>query len=295
MLGFAKFVYIRTIKICSFFVYFARIREIVYSEIINIKVRIKYKTTSLRVLEDSTKDAECQLTPNDFDNQNKYNCTVETNGEEVESFEVDKNFVFQDQMVDVKANTPIASKQLNNLQNIGDSDIFNKQLFILDNSTMVLEDDVLNITGTINNKSFNYENINLSLNTENSNETKNISCKIIKLNEENYTLQCNPNGEKNFKADSAFADLGNDNLLINFVNVKNSTEDAIDEIPVTPSEGINNFHSKKGKSLSTGGIVGIVLASAAALIIIITIIACLRSRQKYSNVNATTVSNVTNP
>ena len=272
LLGFAKFVYIRTIKICSFFVYFARIREIVYSEIITIKVRIKYKTISLRVLEDSTKDAECKLTPSDFDNQNKYNCTVETNGEEIESFEVDNNFVFQDQMVDVKANTPIATKQLNNLQNIGDSDIFNKQLFILDNSTMILEDNALNITGTINNKSFNYENINLSLNTENSNETKNISCKIIKLNEENYTLQCNPNGEKNFKADSAFANLGDDNLLINFVAVKNSTENPIDEIPNTIPRWINSFHYRKGKSLRTGGIVAIVLASVAALIIIIAII-----------------------
>lgn len=297
LLGFAKFVHIRTIKICSFFVYFARIREIVYSEIITIKVRIKYKVTSLRVLEESTKDAECKLTPSDFDNQNRYNCTVETNGEEIESFEVDNNVVFPDQMVDIKANTPIASKQMNNLQNIGDSDIFNKQLFILDNSTMIIEDNVLNITGTINNKSFNYENINLSLNTENSNEAKNISCKIIKLNEENYTLQCNPNGEKNFKADSAFADLGNDNLLINFVDVKNSTEVSIDETPITTSGGINNFRSKKGKTLSAGGIVGIVLASVAALAIVISIIVCLRSRKNYSNVNDTTVtvSNVTHP
>ena len=295
LLGFAKFVYIRTIKICSFFVYFARIREIVYSEIITIKVRIKYKTISLRVLEDSTKDAECKLTPSDFDNQNKYNCTVETNGEEIESFEVDNNFVFQDQMVDVKANTPIATKQLNNLQNIGDSDIFNKQLFILDNSTMILEDNALNITGTINNKSFNYENINLSLNTENSNETKNISCKIIKLNEENYTLQCNPNGEKNFKADSAFANLGDDNLLINFVAVKNSTENPIDEIPNTIPRWINSFHYRKGKSLRTGGIVAIVLASVAALIIIIAIIVCLRPSQKYSDDNNTTVINLKNP
>ena len=295
LLGFAKFVYIRTIKICSFFVYFARIREIVYSEIITIKVRIKYKTISLRVLEDSTKDAECKLTISDFDNQNKYNCTVETNGEEIESFEVDNNFVFQDQMVDVKANTPIATKQLNNLQNIGDSDIFNKQLFILDNSTMTLEDNALNITGTINNKSFNYENINLSLNTENSNETKNISCKIIKLNEENYTLQCNPNGEKNFKADSAFANLGDDNLLINFVAVKNSTENPIDEIPNTIPRWINSFHYRKGKSLRTGGIVAIVLASVAALIIIIAIIVCLRPSQKYSDDNNTTVINLKNP
>jgi hypothetical protein len=159
---------------------------------------------------------------------------------------------------------------MKHLQNIGDGDIFNRKLFILDNSTMVLEDDVLNITGTINDKSFNYNDILLSLNTENSNEPKNISCKVIKLNEENYTLQCNPNNENNFKADGAFADLGNENLLINFVEVENSTEDdndGIGEIQDESSAGINNFHIKKGKKLSTGGIVGIVLASLAALIL----------------------------
>jgi hypothetical protein len=299
LLGFAKYIYIKTIKICSFFVYFARIREIVYSEILIIKVRIIYKTTSFRVLEDSTKDSECKLIPSDFDNQNKYNCTVGTNGEEIESFEVDDNFVFQNQTIYVKANTPIAAKQMKHLQNIGDGDIFNRKLFILDNSTMVLEDDVLNITGTINDKSFNYNDILLSLNTENSNEPKNISCKVIKLNEENYTLQCNPNNEKNFKADGAFADLGNENLLINFVDVENSTEDdndGIGEIQDESSAGINNFHIKKGKKLSTGGIVGIVLASLAALIIIITLLVCLRSREKYSNVDVATYStNISNP
>ena len=135
LLGFARYVYINYTKICSFYIYFARIREILYSEILIIKVRIKYKiiSSSLRVLQENIniKDAECKLNKSDFDNQIYYICSLETNGEQIEKIEFIDDLGFHDQLIEVKSKTPIAKQYIDNLQNIGDKDIFNKKLFIL--------------------------------------------------------------------------------------------------------------------------------------------------------------------
>jgi Mg-chelatase subunit ChlD len=288
LLGFTRYVYVRTIKIFSFITHFARIREVVYSEIIRVKVRIRYKTNRLRTLEDTSSDGECQLEPSDFENQIKYNCSVETNGEEISNVELEDDLDFPLQLVEVKDKTPLAIQDMNNLQNIKGDDIFDKDLYILDNATMIFDNDKLNITGTINDTKFNYDNLSLLLNTEDSDEPKNISCKVIKLNNENYTLQCDPKGKTNFKTDtaSAFANLGNANLLINIVDTKNSTineeigpnDENKDDDGDGDEEMKLNYRSKKGKSLSTGGVVGIVLGSLGAVIITVALIVCLKKQ-----------------
>ena len=290
LLGFTRYVYIRTIKIFSFFVHFARIREVVYSQIIRIKVRIRYKTKRLRTLEEALNDAECQLKPSDFENQIKYNCSVETNGEEISNVEVEDDLNFPDQIVEVKGKTPLAIQHMNNLQDIKEDDIFDKDLYILDNATMIIDDKELNITGTINDNNFSCDNVYLLLNTEDSDKPKNISCKVIKLNEENYTLQCDTKGETNFETDSAsaFADLGNANLLINIIDTKNGTlyEDKDPNNGNKDGNGDNNgneevklnFKYRKGKKLGTGGVVGIVLGSLAAVIITIGLIVCINKK-----------------
>ena len=275
LLGFSKFIYIRTMRIVSFNIHFAHITEIIVTKILYITVNIKYKL-SLRGLEESTtKKVECNLLDNNFNNQDKFNCTFDVNENEIDNIEIDKNLEFKDQNIDIIGVTPIAHKFMNNLQNVGDSDIFNKKLYILDEATSSIDNDnnLFNITGTINDKQFNYESLNLTINSDNSDEIHNISCKVLKTNDEIYTLQCNSKKEIKAQLDSAFSDLGNENLIVNFKDNTNNTID-FKEIENGP---IKKPSSNKG--LSNGVIVSLIVAGVALLILIITIIICLKKKK----------------
>ena len=62
-----------------------------------------------------------------------------------------------------------------------------------------------------------------SYNVGNSDYSKNVSCKVIKLNEDEkeYTLQCNPNDDDILDLNGAFSELGNENLIVNFLDSDN--------------------------------------------------------------------------
>ena len=291
LLGFARFVYIRTIKISYFSVYFAHVRQIVYTEILIITVNIRYKTGLRRLQENESKQAECRLINSEYENQDRYNCTLETNGEVIDNIQATK-FNFTDQEIEIVGKTPFAEQYINNIQNIGTGDMFNKKLYILDNSTTNIDNDnnEFNITGTINDKSFNKENLILTINSENSEQKiQNIPCKVIKLNDEKYRLKCNTDNEVKANLDSAFADLGNENLIINYADNTNSKIDFDSKIGTFNSGPI----SKKKKGLKAGGIVGIAVSCVAVLIIAIIITIVLRNKNKLPKDQNSSVKDLT--
>ena len=287
LLGFAKYVYIKEIKIFHFFMYFASVTETIYAEILIISIKIRY-VSGLRHLEENKK-VECKLVDYEFENQKRYNCSVETNGEEIKNIEMDDNFEFQGQKVNILSKTPLATQFMDNLQNVGDKDSFeNKQLFILNNSTLEVDslNNTFNVTGKINNNNFNYENIDLTISlSDNSNEkTKNIPCNVTKINSEDINLQCTYKGKLNGKIDGSFADLGNQNLVINLKEGENG-----DIIFLSNSKNIG--YRKKSSGLSTGGIIAILIPSLLVLIIasIITIIKLKPKFQNKENSNNSTI------
>ena len=281
-LGFSKFVYIRTIKISYFSMHFAHVREIIYSEILIITVNIKYKIIKRRLEENEIKQIECKLVNTSFENQDKYNCSFETNGEEIDNIQIDNNFVFKDQEVEIVGKTPFALKYMNNLQNVGNTDIFNKKLYILDNATNKIDNDKkeLNITGIIDDESFNIEELNLTINSYLANDKDFIiPCKIIDNKEKNYTLKCNSNDDIKGHLDGAFGNLGNENLIINYLDNSNNNLNFTSFEP--PINKINNTNSQKNKKgLSTGGIIGIIVSCVAVLVIVTTIIVCCKYKRK---------------
>ena len=273
LLGFSKFIHIRTMRIVTFNIHFAHITEIIYTKILIITVNIKYKLFLRGLQESTTKKVECKLSDNNFNNQDKFNCTFDVNENEIDNIQIDKNLEFKDQDIDIIGITPIANKFMNNLQNVGDNDIFNKTLYILDEATSSIDNDnnEFNITGTINDKQFNYESLNLTINSDYSDEIHNISCKAIKNNDDYYTLQCNSKNEIKAKLDSAFSDLGNENLIVNFID--NNT------INFKKIEDHDVIKPSSSKGLSTTVIVGIIIAGVILLILIITIIICLKKKK----------------
>ena len=273
-LGFAKFIYIRTVRIITFSMYFVHFKEIVYSEILIITMRIRYKVPLRGLQENDSKKAECQFAESGFDNQDKYNCSLETNGEEIDNIEVDPNFEFKNQKIEVKGISPFASKYMNNLQNVGDVDIFNKKMYILDEATSNIDNNnnEFSITGTINDENFNYKKLTLTINSnEEKNNFYNISCNVLNNAEKNYTLKCSSSNEMKADLNGAFSDLGNENLIVNYKDIPSDT--------INFSPKLTLRATKKGnKKLGAGGIIAIVASSLAVVIITIITIFCLRKK-----------------
>ena len=58
-----------------FSVYLGCIRQVIYTKILIVTVKIKYKV-SLGKLQDEKTQAKCELLDNEFKNINKFNCSV---------------------------------------------------------------------------------------------------------------------------------------------------------------------------------------------------------------------------
>ena len=296
LLGFSKFIFIKEVKIYSFFVNFARIKGTIYSIKVKVTIRIRYKVViekKRRNLQDSSqvvlKDIECNRADIDYDNQAKYNCSFEGNEDEIENIKVDKNITFDNQDVEISAVTPVANLSMENLEKIGEIDSFDKKLFILDNCELFEEKDnnKFNITGVINDNKFNYDILNLTINSK-TGENENITCDVIKA-ENNVTLLCNPKEKIETDFQGAFSNLGEENLVINFQG--NDTEDVGNDINDDKNDDekdeekeiLNNFKfykSKKKSGLSAGSILGIIFACVG--VVIVTVIVALALKGKKS-------------
>ena len=139
------------------------------------------------------------------------------------------------------------------------------------------DNNEFNITGEIkDDTNFNYEKINLEISLlENSVEKlSNVSCIPTKIGAV-YNLQCNTNNEMSGVLNSAFANLGNENLIV--------------EISDSVKKNINfkkKIKERKGKyykssgGLSTGVIIAIVIPIVVILIATLSVaIYCYRKRK----------------
>ena len=252
-----------------------------------IPIKIRY-IQGLRHLEDNKK-VECKLEDYEFENQKRYNCSVDTNGEEIQNIEIDDNFEFQGQNIKILSKSSLATKFMDNLQNVGDKDPFqNKKLYILNDSILIVDtqNNEFNITGKINNKDFNYEKINLTISLyDNSNEkTKNIPCEVIKINDEDINLLCTSKEKLNGKIDGSFSDLGDNNLIINLKEGQN------EDVNFTSNKIEENYYIKKSNGISTGGIIAIIIPSILVLIMA-TVITVLKCAPKSPNAQISDISN----
>ena len=285
LLGFAKFTYVRNLKICYFFIYFVYIKQTIYAKQLIINIHIRYGKLLRGLQENVSTKSVCKLVENEFDNQKKYNCTFETNGEEIENIQIDKNIESGDgdiEFSDIDI-SPIGLKYINNLQNVGDSDPFEKKLYILYNSKVVVDNDnnEFNITGNISDNGFNYKNLNLELALlENSNEKNgNISCISIDEGENIFTLKCNTDNEMKGQITSAFSNLGNENLLVNFLDSGNNTELNFEQKLPNISKYKYNIYIKSSGGISTGGIIAIIIP-CIAIFVIVSVIVILSLKKK---------------
>ena len=269
LLGFARYSYITSNKIINFFIYFVYVEKTVYTKKISIKMNIRYKSNRRYLQIESEQKGECILVEDDSLNQKKYNCSVNTNGEEIDSIQLDKNISADDNdinLTDIEI-SPIALNNINNIQNVGDQDPFDgKALYILDQSEINVNNDIneLNLTGIMNNNKFEYDKINLDMAlTENSLEkTESITCTTTKQNNK-YNLQCNTKNEMSGKLNSAYSNLGNANLI---VNIPEQNKKEINFSKLSSETSSHRFFRKKSGGLSAGKIVAIIIPCVIVLI-----------------------------
>jgi tetrahydromethanopterin S-methyltransferase subunit F len=166
---------------------------------------------------------------------------------------------------------------MDNLQNVGNVDIFNKKVYILDQSIISLNNEnwIVDIIGIMNDKTFNYSRINLTIALLSSNsqvKIENISCSTENLYKDNDSLNCFSEKEMRGVLESAASDLGKDILVVNILKTSNNTIDFA-------SNNINNrFYVKRNKRLSSGVIVAIVLVLSFVLIITGIMLILLKKR-----------------
>ena len=122
--------------------------------------------------------------------------------------------------------------------------------------------------------------------------------------EKEYTLQCNPNDDDILDLNGAFSELGNENLIVNFLDSDNSLnftkiDSEVDpeddpEEPKDDKKFNNNFSIKstKNSGLSAGAIVAIVVSCVAAVLIAAIAAILLRRSPKGKPTEQTSISNI---
>ena len=158
-----------------------------------------------------------------------------------------------------------------NIQN-AEEDIFNKSLYILENSTVYINEKEFNITGELNGNISKLKNNKILIQfhfDKNKNNIKNSTCYLIdteKSNVNKVVLKCNFSESFNYNIIDGYSNLNNGSLIIIYKNIDNNIE--MDE-----TEPIKfRFHWKSSSDISTGAIIAIIIGSVIFIAIVWTLI-----------------------
>ena len=222
----------------SFYIYFISVKNFLFSQKMIFHVLIN-NNSYLRLLQNYL--VECNKVTND-NIKVKYLCKTEVTNSDIKRIICLKDFNFINQNnAKVIGITPIAQRYIDNLQNIEDKDLFDYNIYILNNAiNNKYDNNLFNISGIISEKpNFGLINLILITNAKSENETtteEEIDCNIVEIKDLNYALNCSAKENINYDIQSSVSFIDNDNiLLINFDNNTNST---------LTIENRENFHGR---------------------------------------------------
>ena len=127
-------------------------------------IHIQYKIALRKLQEAIIEKVIWSKITGEYQNNILYNCTFKTNGGDIDNLEVKsilKEYDFIGQNAEIIYSSPFAIKYMNNLQNVGNGDLFNKKVYILNQSTVSINNGnwIFDITGVMNDQTFNYSRI----------------------------------------------------------------------------------------------------------------------------------------
>jgi hypothetical protein len=251
---------------------------------LNLKTTLT-KTTRLRALQETEKEALCIIQNEVNETTAKYLCEIPNDNSDINSIKVKSNIT----NFDVKL-SPYASEQVSNLkENNNDdksiADIVNKKIYILDNAYATYEkgDDNLVISGTINNPlTFSNNELNLTVSKLPNNEKTNLKCKVEKGTEYNCRLHCKMEPNTGYELENSILTDGNKVLITNFKEGAKTTINPRNTNPTTNSPRINY---KKSSGLKGGYIALIVVIPVVAVAIVAALVLLLRKPSANPNVS----------
>ena len=268
---------------------------------LNLKTTLT-KTTRLRALQETEKEALCIIQNEVNETTAKYLCEIPNDNSDINSIKVKSNIT----NFDVKL-SPYASEQVSNLkENNNDdksiADIVNKKIYILDNAyaTYEKDDDNLVISGTINNPlTFSNNELNLTVSKLPNNEKTNLKCTVENGTEYNYRLQCKTDPDTGYELENSLLTDGDKLLITNF---KEGAESKINDpttVPTTiPDTSYSGHRYKKNSSGLKGGYIAlIVVLPIVAIASVVALILCSRKSSPNPNVSIpedSTINNIKN-
>ena len=219
------------------------------------------RNLQINVNEDETIKSECILYHNEIKNQIKYECEFNTLGEDILYIKSLDIIELDSQKIEIPDSSFLHNIYKNNIQTaLGN--IFNKPLYILENSIINSNEKGFNITGNLEQE---FNNTNLIFQFHPDKNSKNIiqsKCVIYKLVEKKGILQCIPEKQIITNIIDGYSNLDDGHLIVIFHNHDN-------KINMNNNSNINNSESSNG--LATGAIIAIVFAAIIVIFGIIVI------------------------
>jgi hypothetical protein len=164
ILGFDKYMYISSYKKITFNCYFIITIQTFFPKVIHFYVKINYRNyRNLQDNENGDADEEtkslCNLVDSNIKYQVKYECELEINEKDKDILNVKSldKFEFEGKKIEIQSSSFLHSLYKNNMEN-AKGDIFNKPLYILENSVVNNNEKEFNITGNLIGDNFNYNN-----------------------------------------------------------------------------------------------------------------------------------------
>ena len=207
----------------SFTADIVQIQNKLYSKEVRFPITIIYNSDMIAYKQT---EAVCTLKESNSKSKIQYLCEAHEETTNIKQIKVEHNFNFSSQNnVEVIGITPIARRNMNNIQTFDEQQESNKDsnIYIMNNSTLVKkDDDTFVIYGVINGlkPKFITKNLNIKINlySDETPETE-VQCFFRKLLMSNYSLHCEEKGNFDGYLQSAVSYVNNkDILLINFDN-----------------------------------------------------------------------------
>ena len=281
-------------NIFSFFIYFFSLKNTIQSQILNFPLTIRYNN-NLRLLDNNEKTkTNCTKVEPNYEEFNKYYCTVLAKTSNIDNIELSTNFDFKPKTTFKSFYySSLVNKSLDYFQNVTKKEYISPEVFILDNSTVYKYNNThFEIKGIIE-KSFPKFEEKAQLLIENNlskyDKFKKLNCSLSN-NKSNYNLMCLMNEKVRFTFQGSVIFTGDDIILI---NLENETE----KITFDNSENSEEFHDsiqqkniKKKKSSSKKWIIIIIIVSFVIFLIIIIIIIFVVRKKRNSYIQEQTAS-----
>ena len=295
LLGFSHFKKNDNEKNFSFYIYFIRLLNSIISKILTFPLIVTHNS-ALRFLQNTEEiEASCTLEGTGTEAKLQFNCKAQTTEtSNIGQIKIIPNFNFGGQKVNLDSISPLANNYMDNIQDIGEqfNYLLNSNLYILDNSFYNKHDNGFYISGIMKDPQPNFRTNNLVLNiTLNSSGTISetvANCVIDKVNNKNYTLNCQQNEDinsENLKA--ALSKVDDDILFVNFVQ-QNQEEDGETQSP-------SKYVRKSSSGLSGGAIAAIIIVPIVALAIIAGVIVYFVKRKSQPKTqNSESEANIAN-